>query len=681
MDPLEIPLSELEWVPPQKVRLLARLGIQDWRQLLEHYPRRYEDRTRFEQFPTGGLERSICLCGRIRKVSARYFSRRKIVEASLEELSESALSGRLVCRWFNQHYIQRMLAEGLEMIVFGRPKESKGRIFMDHPEFEIIDDDGERRIHMDRIAPIYPLTEGLRQRALRELMYRAVEALASVPDQAVLPNRPDFSLGNALRQIHFPDSYAKLEQARQQLALAEFVSMQVAVEHRRRLIVSLPGESHASGEMLVSKFLAALPFSPTSAQRRTISEIRRDLASGHPMNRLLQGDVGAGKTLVAVAAMLYATEAGFQSALMAPTQVLAEQHYRTLHGWLNPLGVRLTLKTGARQESSFLELQGNADVIVGTHALLYDDEPFAKLGLVVIDEQHKFGVLQRAKLVQRVPVPDLLVMTATPIPRTLAMTVYGDLDISVLDEKPANRRPVITGLRSSAKIPEAAAFVRERIASGRQAYIVYPVIEESESLSVKAATTEYRKWQQMLAPATCGLIHGRLDSEEKDRVMANFRGGKIQVLISTSVIEVGVDVENATVMLIENAERFGLAQLHQLRGRIGRGQRQSYCVLLTESDDPAALEKLRVLEKTENGFEIAEADLRLRGPGDFLGTAQSGLPPLRLASLIEDGALLLEAKQIARDILNRDSELQATENQRLRRTIVEAGKSGTSLAN
>jgi ATP-dependent DNA helicase RecG len=261
------------------------------------------------------------------------------------------------------------------------------------------------------------------------------------------------------------------------------------------------------------------------------------------------------------------------------------------------------------------------------------------------------------------------------------MTVYGDLDISVLDEKPANRRPVITGLRSSAKIPEAAAFVRERIASGRQAYIVYPVIEESDSLSVKAATTEYRKWQQMLAPATCGLIHGRLDSEEKDRVMAHFRNGKIQVLISTSVIEVGVDVENATVMLIENAERFGLAQLHQLRGRIGRGQRQSYCVLLTESDDPAALEKLRVLERTENGFEIAEADLRLRGPGDFLGTAQSGLPPLRLASLIEDGALLLEAKQIARDILDRDSELQATENQRLRRTIVEAGKSGTSLAN
>lgn len=681
MDPLETPLIELEWVSPQKVRLLARLGIENWRQLLEHYPRRHEDRTRFERFPTGGLERPICLCGRIRKISARYFSRRKIVEASLEELSESALSGRLVCRWFNQHYIQRMLAEGQEVIVFGRPKEGKGRIFMDHPEFEIIDDEGERWIHMDRIAPIYPLTEGLRQRPLRELIYHAVEALGSIPDRSVLPNRPDFSLRNALRQIHFPDSFAKWEEARQQLALAEFVSMQIAVEHRRRLIVSLPGEPHARGETLVTRFLAALPFSPTSAQRRTISEIRRDLAYARPMNRLLQGDVGAGKTLVAVAAMLYATEAGFQSAFMAPTQVLAEQHYRTLRGWLDPLGVRLTLKTGTRQETSFLELQGNADVIVGTHALLYDDEPFAKLGLVVIDEQHKFGVLQRTKLVQRVPVPDLLVMTATPIPRTLAMTVYGDLDISVLDEKPLNRRPVVTGLRSSAKIPEAATFIRERIASGRQAYIVYPVIEESDSLSVKAATTEYRKWQKILAPATCGLIHGRLDSEERDRVMANFRNGKIQVLISTSVIEVGIDIENATVMLIENAERFGLAQLHQLRGRIGRGRHQSYCVLLTESDDPATLEKLRVLEKTENGFEIAEADLRLRGPGDFLGTAQSGLPPLRLASLIEDGALLLEAKEIARDILDRDSELQASENQHLRRTVVEAGKSGTSLAN
>jgi ATP-dependent DNA helicase RecG len=534
---------------------------------------------------------------------------------------------------------------------------------------------------MDRIAPIYPLAEGLRQRALRELIYHAVEALDLIPDQAVVPDHPGLSLRNALRQIHFPDSFAKLEEARQQLALAELVSMQVVVEHRRRWNASLAGESHARSEMLVTKFLEALPFSPTGAQRRAISEIRRDLASVRPMSRLLQGDVGAGKTLVAIAAMLFAKEAGFQSAFMAPTQVLAEQHYRTLRGWLDPLEVRLTLKTGARQETSFLELQGNADVIVGTHALLYDDEPFTRLGLVVIDEQHKFGVLQRAKLVQRVPVPDLLVMTATPIPRTLAMTVYGDLDVSVLDEKPVNRRPVITGLRATGKIPEAAAFLRERIASGRQAYIVYPVIEESDSLSVKAATTEYQKWQQMLAPATCGLIHGRLDSQEKDRVMADFRDGQIQVLISTSVIEVGIDVENATVMLIENAERFGLAQLHQLRGRVGRGRHQSYCVLLTESKDLAALEKLRVLEKTENGFEIAEADLRLRGPGDFLGTAQSGLPPLRLASLIDDGALLLEAKEIARNILDRDSGLQAPENQRLRRTIVEAGKSGTSLAN
>jgi ATP-dependent DNA helicase RecG len=681
MDPLERSLSELEWVPPQKVRLLVRLGMQSWRQLLEHYPRRHEDRTRFERFPTGGLDRSICVCGRIGRISVRYFSRRKIIEANLEESTESPLGGRLVCRWFNQHYIQRMLAEGQEMIVFGRPKEGRGRIFLDHPEFEIIDDEGERWIHMDRIAPIYPLTEGLRQRALRELIYRAVEALDSIPDQAVVPDHPGSSLRNAVRQIHFPDSFAKLEEARQQLALAELVSMRVVVEHRRRWNASLAGESHARGEMLVTKFLGALPFSPTGAQRRAISEIRRDLASVRPMSRLLQGDVGAGKTLVATAAILFAKEAGFQSAFMAPTQVLAEQHYRTLHGWLDPLGVKLTLKTGARQETSFLELQGSADVIVGTHALLYDEEPFMRLGLVVIDEQHKFGVLQRAKLVQRVPVPDLLVMTATPIPRTLAMTVYGDLDVSVLDEKPVNRRPVITGLRSTGKIPEAATFLRERIASGRQAYIVYPVIEESDSLSVKAATTEYQKWQQMLAPATCGLIHGRLDSQEKDHVMADFRDGQIQVLISTSVIEVGIDVENATVMLIENAERFGLAQLHQLRGRVGRGRHQSYCVLLTESEDPAALEKLRVLEKTENGFEIAEADLRLRGPGDFLGTAQSGLPPLRLASLIDDEALLLEAKEIARNILDRDSGLQAPENQRLRRTIVEAGKSGTTLAN
>jgi ATP-dependent DNA helicase RecG len=399
------------------------------------------------------------------------------------------------------------------------------------------------------------------------------------------------------------------------------------------------------------------------------------------MARLLQGDVGAGKTFVAVTAMLSVIEAGFQAALMAPTQVLAEQHYRGLREWLQPLGVRLALRTSVRKEEAFLPLEGEAHAVVGTHALLYDTDSFCRLGLVVIDEQHKFGVLQRAQLVQRVPVPDLLVMTATPIPRTLAMTVYGDLDVSILDEKPAGRRPVVTRVRSTAKLPEATAFLKERLIAGRQIYIIYPVIEESESLSVKAATTEFARWSKLLAPAACGLLHGRLNPEEKESVMARFRTGEIKVLISTTVIEVGVDVPNATVMLIENAERFGLAQLHQLRGRIGRSNHQSYCVLLTDSDDPVPLAKLRVLEKSDNGFEIAEADLQFRGPGDLLGTEQSGLPPLRLADLLKDGHLIDEARGIARVILDQDPDLQTPANAGFQRMIIESGKRAANLAN
>jgi ATP-dependent DNA helicase RecG len=485
----------------------------------------------------------------------------------------------------------------------------------------------------------------------------------------------------ALTQIHFPEDWPAREEARKVLALAEFVAMQIVVEQRKRSVAKLKGEPHVASGKLTGRFLGSLPFNPTGAQERAIREIRTEMAQPLPMSRLLQGDVGAGKTLVAAAAMLYAVECGYQAVLMAPTQVLAEQHYNKFHEWLRPLDVRVALRTGVREEASHLELQGEPQIVIGTHALLYDTDKLQRLGLVVIDEQHKFGVMQRSKLLERKPVPDLLVMSATPIPRTLAMTVYGDLAISVLSEKPANRRPIITRVRPSAKIPEAAAFIRERVSAGRQTYIIYAVIEESETLSVKAATTEFHKWQNLLAPLRCGLLHGRLTSEDKEHVMDEFRAGRIDVLVSTTVIEVGIDVPNATVMLIENAERFGLAQLHQLRGRIGRSQHQSFCVLLTDREDPEALDKLAILERSEDGFEIAEADLKLRGPGDLLGTAQSGLPPLRLASLIEDEALLFRAKDIARTILADDPSLQRAEHQRFTRFAVKSDKNGTSLAN
>jgi ATP-dependent DNA helicase RecG len=679
MDPLAATIDELDWVPSPMVRPLNRLGIKTWRDLLEHYPRRHEDRAEFSRFPTSSSDKPICVRGIVQKVTSRYFSGRNIVEATLDEGESGALSGRLVCRWFNQHYVQKMLAAGQTLVVFGRPKESRGRIYLDHPEFEIVEDEEENLIHLNRITPVYPLTEGLRQRPLRTLIYLAVVRLNEVGDQPVLPGYVA-SYREAISQIHFPDSWTKLQRSRKTLALAELVGIQIVVENRRRNIVGQPGHAHSSSGRRVKRFLQELPFEPTEAQKRTIQEIRGDLAADRPMARLLHGDVGAGKTVVAMAAMLEVAEAGFQSALMAPTQVLAEQHYQTLKVWLEPMGVRIALRTGPRKEDAFLQLQGDPEIVVGTHALLYESDPLPRLGLVVIDEQHKFGVLQRGRLLERVPVPDLLVMTATPIPRTLAMTLYGDLDVSTLDEKPINRKPVITGVRSSRKLPEAANFLRERLQANRQAYIVYPVIEESDSLSVKAATTEFNRWADLLKPAECGLLHGRLAPEERESVMQRFRQGEISVLIATTVIEVGVDVPNATVMLIENAERFGLAQLHQLRGRIGRGHHQSYCILMTDTKDPVALAKLAVLEKTNDGFEIAEADLRFRGPGDLLGTAQSGLPPLRVADLLQDADLLDEARGIARSILDLDPGLQSAGNQRFLRIVSESTKGGTTLA-
>jgi ATP-dependent DNA helicase RecG len=679
MDALATTIDELDWVPSPMVRPLNRLGIKTWRDLLEHYPRRHEDRAEFSRFPASSSDKPICVRGILHKVTSRYFSGRNIVEATLDEGESGALSGRLVCRWFNQHYVQKMLAAGQTLVVFGRPKESRGRIYFDHPEFEIVEEEEENLIHLNRITPVYPLTEGLRQRPLRTLIYLAVTRLEEIEDQPVLPGYVA-SYREAISQIHFPDSWTKLQRSRKTLALAELVGIQIVVENRRRNIVGRPGHAHSSSGNRVKQFLLQLPFEPTEAQKRTIREIHVDLAADRPMARLLHGDVGAGKTVVATAAMLEVAEAGFQSALMAPTQVLAEQHYQTLKTWLEPMGIRIALRTGPRKEDAFLELEGDPEIIIGTHALLYDSDPLPRLGLVVIDEQHKFGVLQRGRLLAREPVPDLLVMTATPIPRTLAMTLYGDLDVSTLDEKPINRKPVITGVRSSRKLPEAANFLRERLQANRQAYIVYPVIEESDSLSVKAATTEFNRWADLLKPAECGLLHGRLAPEERESVMQRFRQGEIRVLIATTVIEVGVDVPNATVMLIENAERFGLAQLHQLRGRIGRGQHQSYCILMTDTKDPLALAKLSVLEKTNDGFEIAEADLRFRGPGDLLGTAQSGLPPLRVADLLQDADLLDEARGIARSILDRDPGLQSTGNQRFLRIVNESTKGGTTLA-
>ena len=438
--------------------------------------------------------------------------------------------------------------------------------------------------------------------------------------------------------------------------------MQMVIASRRFESSIRSGQAHCGPGKLLERFLRALPFDLTDAQLRVIDELRRDLASKHPMNRLLQGDVGSGKTVVAIAAMLLAVEAGFQAALMAPTQILADQHYQVLRRWLEPLGVKIALRTGARSEESFLPLiagEEKADVTIGTHALLYESVSFENLGLAVIDEQHKFGVAQRARLTSREPAPDVLVMTATPIPRTLTMTVYGDLDVSIIDEMPRQRGKIVTAVRENAKLPEVLTFLRREMEAGRQAYVIYPLIDESEKLDVKAAAVEFELWRERLRPFRCELLHGRIAAAEKQAIMERFRRGETMVLISTTVIEVGVDVPNASVMIIENAERFGLAQLHQLRGRIGRGEHKSYCVLLSDDASEETCAKLGVLEKTSNGFEIAEADWDLRGPGDLLGTAQSGLPALKLGNLKTDAGLMRRPRR-------RDADFQRGSAARIR---------------
>ncbi len=546
---------------------------------------------------------------------------------------------------------------------------------MDHPEFEVIENDEEISIHFRRITPIYPATEGISQRVLRSIIYRLLNEISDEPLETLVPGELIHGeKRDAIRAIHFPESWKARDVAREHLVLSEFFAMQMLIASRRSESSIRIGESHCGPGTLRDKFLNALPFKLTGAQLKVIEEIRRDLAAGRPMNRLLQGDVGSGKTVVAIAAILLAVESGFQAAFMAPTQILAEQHYTVLRRWLEPLGIRIALRTAARQEESFLPLiagDENADVMIGTHALLYDTVSFSNLGLVIIDEQHKFGVAQRARLTTREPAPDALVMTATPIPRTLTMTVYGDLDVSIIDEMPLNRRKIVTAVRDNSKLGEVLSFLRTQLEAGRQLYVIYPLIDESDKLDVKAASVEYELWRERLHPYPCELLHGRIPAPEKQEIMERFRRGMTKALISTTVIEVGVDVPNAAVMLIENAERFGLSQLHQLRGRIGRGEHKSYCILLTSDKSKETAAKLAVLERTNNGFEVAEADWDLRGPGDLLGTAQSGLPALKIGNLKTDAALMRRARAAAMSIFDADPRLESPENQRFRRLIVE----------
>lgn len=683
---LELAIAGLPGVADRQRKGLEKLGLETLRDLVEHYPRRYEDRRRFDQWPTGPSEKPVCVHGMVTDAMQRHFGGRGggYFELKLEPVEELALANPVYCRWFHMPFLRKVLAAGQELVIFGSPKAIGGKLVLAHPDYEIIEQSGDAKLHMDRIVPVYPASSGVHQRFLRGWIHRALERMADIQVDVVLPRQavdlvdPGWAPPDrywALRQIHFPDRWEDLERARQYLALEEFVAVQLHVLRSKREIESLQGQPHCGEGRLLEEFIRILPFPLTGAQQRCIAEIRADLGAARPMNRLLQGDVGAGKTVVAFASMLLAVEAGYQAAMMAPTQILAEQHYLNFKKFAEKLNLRLGLRTSSRADDSFaggLFGEDEPQIVVGTHALLYDKVRFSRLGLVVVDEQHKFGVEQRKKLASQGQggYPDVLVMTATPIPRTLTMTVYGNLDVSILDEVPEGRGKIITAVRPATKIREAVSFLREQLQAGRQIYVVYPLVEESERSKSQAATAEFEEWKKRFPDFECGLLHGKLPAEEKDRVMAEFREGRIRVLVATTVIEVGVDVSNANVMLIFSAERFGLAQLHQLRGRVGRGEHKSYCVLMVDPKSEEAMARLKILEETRDGFRIAEEDLKIRGPGDVLGTQQSGLPDLRFAAMLADVNLVQKAREIAKVILERDGDLSAPEHWLLRARVM-----------
>jgi len=655
--PLAAPAGSLWGVGAERAAQLTRLGIHTIGDLLLHAPRRYEDRRHFRKISeltreeAGTARGTIVVCG---------LKRFRGGDKSVFEIVLDDGSARLHCRWWNLPFMQNYFAVGHEVFVYGKLIETKPRT-IDHPETEVIEIGEESLIHINRIAPVYPLTEGLPQRWLRGLMWRTLERFEvkinepsfEFPPKGGTPNLP--TRANAVHMIHFPEELTDVEIARRRLALDEFITLQIQIQSRRKKFEATAKALPCRGDnRLIKPFLLQLGFKLTGAQTRVLREIRADMGGAHPMRRLLQGDVGSGKTAVAACAALMALESGFNVALMSPTEILAEQHFGNFSHWLEPLGVKVELQTGSRKtmEDQSPKTREQSQIVVGTHALFTSGFDIPDLGLVIIDEQHKFGVAQRETLVRKGNYPHLLVMTATPIPRTLGLTLYGDLDVSVIDELPGGRGTIKTYVRATDKLPQVWEFIREKLTAGRQAYVVYPRVEEEDRVkSLKAVTKEYKNVQAALAPFQVGLLHGRVKPAEKEAVMASFRANQLNALLATSLIEVGVDVPNATVMLIESAEAFGLAQLHQLRGRIGRGAHESYCILISEAKNTEARERLKILAETGDGFKIAEADLKLRGPGELLGREQSGTPNLRFGNLVEDWDLIRQARAIAAKIL------------------------------
>jgi len=638
---------------------LEALGIRTVADLVHHLPRRHEDRRSFRPIATL-LEGDMAIVrGTIEKLRApRLRGRRSLVNASVADDS-----GAVEVQWWNQPWLMKTLSEGDDVVLFGKVRQGK----LTGPEYELVR--GDDNVHVGRIVPVYPLTKGVSGPVLRRAMWTALEGIeTTMPDSfppEMLERRSLPPLGEALRQVHFPDDRESLERAKTRFRYEELFYFELAMALQRARTRGEPGYRLACPPRVDQRIRARLPFTLTRAQDAAIAEIVADLAALQPMNRLLQGDVGSGKTAVAVYAALVAIANRRQAAFLAPTELLARQHLRTLNGLLADSEVRIELLVGATSAAERKRLladlaDGSIHLMVGTHALLEPKVKFAELALVIVDEQHKFGVAQRTKLVRKGRRPDVLVMTATPIPRTLALTAFGDLDVSVIDELPPGRRPPETHVVFDERAHRAYEAVRRQVADGRQAYVIYPLVEESEEIDAQAAEDGFASLSTgALHDLRIGLVTGRTPSEEREETMAAFRDRRLDVLVGTTVLEVGLDVPNAAIIVVENAERFGLSTLHQLRGRVGRGGTRSQCFLVARKMTPEAQARLAIMESTQDGFRIAEEDLRLRGPGEFFGTRQSGLPEFRIADLVRDHAVLELARQDAFALLREQPRLES----------------------
>jgi ATP-dependent DNA helicase RecG len=657
------------------------------RDALNHFPRDYQDRRAFVPFHKLPLGEAAVVQGTVFGVAAPRHGSRAPVQVTFRDPG-----GYFTAVWFGRSYLAQVFKRDQQVVLYGKKILAKDRrVVLDNPDFEINDEGEGPSIHMGRVVPVYPLTEGLFQRQVRKILYDVVSEHADqtaeiLPDE-VRRRRDLQPVAAAYRAIHFPERLEDVEAAQRRFAFEDFLVLQVGLTLRRASQAREQGRALAPPGALVERLRRGLPFALTAAQERVWGEIRSDLARPVPMNRLLQGDVGSGKTIVAVMALLTAVEAGCQALLMAPTEILAEQHVRTVRALVEPLGLQVAwLSAGqrAREREAALEAlrSGSAAIGVGTHALIQDVVELRQLGLAVVDEQHRFGVLQRASLRGKGRHPHVLVMTATPIPRTLALTFYGDLDVSVLDELPPGRTPIRTEWRREPARDRIYDFVRTELRAGRQAYVVCPLVEETEQSDLKAATEMAERLQAgPFAEFRVGLVHGRLSFDAKDTVMRAFKAQELDLLVATTVIEVGIDVPNASVMLVEHAERFGLAQLHQLRGRVGRGAARSYCILVAnEPMSDEAVRRLDAMVKTQDGFRLAEVDLEIRGPGEFFGTRQSGLPELRMGSLLTHTRLLEEARQDAAQLVARDPGLRLSEHRALRDALVARWRERLELA-